>query len=180
MVDRIAGNGTEHLRRWLLPYLVQLHDLTGLAVAFATLHQGQVHFTNIIYGRTGDKLATVPLWTPAARTASGRLLLAYSSLNGRLAAVAADPQVDPAALSRELWRIRRDGLAYQHSTYVAGMAGMAVALFDRGRGVAGAIGLCGPTDGFDTADTRTTLRHVAGAASTDLRRYGNGGLNGST
>src|SRR5215470_17814469 len=32
LADRIAGTGTEHLGRWLLPYLVQLHDLTGLAV----------------------------------------------------------------------------------------------------------------------------------------------------
>src|SRR5215475_9642781 len=95
MADRIARTGTEHLDRWLLPYLVQLHDLTGLAVAFGTLHHGQVHHTNVIYGRGADRLAAVPLWTPAARTASGRLLLAYSSSNGRLAALADDPRGDP-------------------------------------------------------------------------------------
>jgi DNA-binding IclR family transcriptional regulator len=188
MADRIAGAGAEHLSRWLLPYLVQLHDITRLAVAFATLHHGQVHFTNIIYGRTGaEKLAGVPEWVPAELTSAGKLLLAHSlngtarlnGMIGRLAAQRDALRVDPAAFSRELWRVRREGIAYHNGEYVAGHTGMAAALYDRNHGVAGAITLGGPAGGFDVADARTALRQVAGAASTDLRRYGNGGPNGS-
>jgi DNA-binding IclR family transcriptional regulator len=184
MADRIAGTGTEHLRRWLLPYLVQLHDLTGLAVAFATLHHGQVHFTNIIYGRTGaEKLAGVPQWVPAELTSAGKLLLAYSSSNGtagRLAVQVGNLPVEPAAFSRELWSIRREGIAYHNGEYVAGITGMAAALYDRSHSVAGAITAAGPKGGFKVADARTALRHVASTASSDLRRHGNGGPNGST
>jgi DNA-binding IclR family transcriptional regulator len=184
MADRIAGTGTERLSRWLLPYLVQLHDLTGLAVAYATLHLGQAHFTNIIYGRTGaEKLAGVPQWVPAELTSAGKLLLACGSSNGtagRLVVQAGALPADRAAFSRELWRIRREGIAYHTGEYLAGFAGMAAALYDRSHGVLGAITVGGPVGGFNVAEARTALRHVAGAASSDLRRYGDGGSNGST
>lgn len=174
MADRANGSGTEELNRWLLPYLVQLHDLTGLAVAFATLRHGQVQFSDVLYGRTGaEKLAAVPLRVPAERTACGRLLLAYSSPNGlarRLAAQADAGRSDSTALASELWRIRHEGLAYSNG-YVAGVPAMAAGLFDRNNGLVGAIGVCGPVDVFNPGEVRTALRSVAGAANTGLRQY---------
>ena len=176
LADRITADGTADLRRWLLPYLVQLHDLTGLAVAFATLHYGRVHYSDVFYGRsTADKLANLPLWAPAHCTAAGKVLLAYSRSSGpawRLAAQADFTQVDPAEFSQELWRIRREGVAYHNGEYVTGISGMAVGLFNRNGAVVGAVALCGPADAFEVAEARTALRHVAGTASSELRRRG--------
>jgi DNA-binding IclR family transcriptional regulator len=158
----------------LLPYLVQLHDLTGLEVALATMRYGRVQFVDVLYGQArADPLSTLSLWAPAHCTCSGKALLAFNRLRtalGPLTAYTSNTITDPAALAEELWRIRREGVAYNDGEYVSGLSSMAGPVFGRNSSALGAIAVCGTVDDFDLPEVRAALRHVTRAANAALRQ----------
>jgi DNA-binding IclR family transcriptional regulator len=173
MVNRLMSVGAEDLRRLLLPTLVQLHDLTGLEVALATMRYGRVHFVDVLYGQArADTLSTLPLWAPAHCTCSGKVLLAFNrsrTARGPLTAYTPNTITDQTVLAQQLWRIRREGVAYNNGEYVSGLSSMACPVFGRGPTALAAIAVCGTSDDFDLAEVRTALRHITRTANTALR-----------
>jgi DNA-binding IclR family transcriptional regulator len=174
MVNRIMSAGMEDVRRLLLPYLVQLHDLTGLEVALATMRYDRVHFVEVLYGQVrADTLSTLPVWAPAHCTCSGKALLAFNrsrTVLGPFTAYTSKTITDQAALARELWRTRREGVAYNNGEYVAGLSSMAGPVFGRNSSALAAIAVCGTVDDFDLPEARAALRHVTRAATVALRQ----------
>jgi len=93
-------------------------------------------------------------------------------LAGPLSKLTGRTLVDPAALGRELGRVRREGLATERQEAIVGEAGIAAPLFGNRGTVVGAIGVSGPVEHLlpdgPPATTVTAVKEVARGLSREL------------
>jgi len=93
-------------------------------------------------------------------------------LSGELPRLTGRTATDPAALDRELVRVRREGTAFERQEAIVGEAGIAAPLFGSRGTVVGAIGLSGPVEHLlpdgPPAATVTAVKEVARGLSREL------------
>ncbi|GIG69178.1 IclR family transcriptional regulator [Phytomonospora endophytica] len=156
------------LRRLLMPYLLELHRVTGLTVSLGVLNYYEVHFVEtLLTHRQFARMRTTGEPLPAHRTASGKAILAYNpEALARLADLAEyDELVEETVL------IRGSGLAHTDPGLASGLQGVAAPIFARSGVAVAAISIGGmtPTD-LIGQEAVAALRRVAHAASVEVRR----------
>ncbi|WP_020109209.1 IclR family transcriptional regulator [Nocardia sp. 348MFTsu5.1] len=117
----------DQLHAVALPPLLQLHRSTGLVVHLAVLDGDDIVYREKLGGRFGGMVPTrVGARRPAAPTAVGKALLAFSGYEG--------PEYDA---------IRNDGIAYEREESVSGVGCIAVPVGPLDSTIA-AVSVCGP------------------------------------
>ncbi len=155
------------------PIIHELHCATGLVVHLAVLDGSDILYLNKVGGRFAMAVPShVGGRAPAHRTALGKALLArtgadpLSVLPERPVAATPNTIADPAALRRELARIREQSIAHDRDESLVGVSCVAAVIGDNTT-TYGALSVCGPTSGM----TRTALiAPVRMAALAALRR----------
>ncbi|RYF61891.1 MAG: IclR family transcriptional regulator [Comamonadaceae bacterium] len=168
----VYAPGQERVRDQLIPFLTDLYGATQETVHLACLHGTDVVYLAKLYGhrhiaspsRIGGRL-------PAHCTAVGKALLAYhpdgaqQAISGPLRRYTDRTIVDPAELTAELAKIRRDGIAFEDGEARPGLSCIAAPVLGAyGRPVA-AISVSGPTGRLDVRRHAATLRQIASAAA---------------
>jgi DNA-binding IclR family transcriptional regulator len=168
----------DRLRRFVMPFLVELYSTTGAPASLSVLYGSTVVYLETIYNR---QQRTMVLRTdrqaPAHATAAGKLLLAYLTADGgddgcdaELVPYTGRTIANGADLGAELARIRSDGIAYNREEYVSGLVGLAAGVVGAaGRPVA-AIGILGPVGLMDLDASARAVRSTAHEVSVALRR----------
>lgn len=168
----VYAPGHEGVRDLLLPYLTDLYELTRHTCHLAVLHGTDVVYLAKLYGhnaalvpsRIGGRL-------PAHATAVGKVMLAYDPKAA--AQTTAVPLnrftgrtiTDADALSTELDRIRRLGVAFDDEESRPGLHCVAAPVLDHtGRAVA-ALSIAGRRGHIDTQRLGTEVRRIAADAS---------------
>lgn len=155
----------------LLPFLVELFEVTRHAVQLAVLEGREAVYVGKVYGhRTIILPSRAGARLPAHCTSGGKLLLAYEPaaatevLDSPLRRLTSNTVSSPAQLARELAEIRRRGIAFDAGETNVGISCVAslVTAID-GKPVA-AISLCAPRD-TNLAALGDVLRRIASAAS---------------
>ncbi|WP_198679248.1 IclR family transcriptional regulator [Thermomonospora amylolytica] len=152
------GAETAHrdaLRHLLTPHVTELYEATRLPASLAVLDgDSVVHLVSLYPRSMADQAPHRAARVPAARTALGRLLLAY--------------RPGPGEPEPELLRIRRDGIAFLGGGPSGGPAEVAVPVAARpDRGMV-ALGLAG---GLIDPGAEGLLRRTALEARLTLRRH---------
>jgi DNA-binding IclR family transcriptional regulator len=110
------------LRDAALPYMSDLREATRQTIHLAVLEGNEVVYVEILGSPGGPALPSrVGGRLPAHVTGVGKAILAFSPpqvaravLGGELVRISERSVVAPGLLARELARIRRDGVAYDH------------------------------------------------------------------
>ncbi|WP_280155435.1 IclR family transcriptional regulator [Piscinibacter sp. XHJ-5] len=164
------------------PFMEELGQLTGETVLLGVLNREAQVLTYVdIVDSPHPVRYQIPVGTtrPLYASASGRLLLAYADKawrDGYLSTVefttkTAAP-ITRASLTRELERVRKDGLSVSIDWYSVGLSAVAAPVFDsEGRCIA-ALNIAGPTDRFrgDLENLKTMVKDVAARASEAVAR----------
>ncbi|NBM19310.1 IclR family transcriptional regulator [Streptomyces sp. GC420] len=168
----VYAPGSESVRDFLLPYLTDLYDVTRQTVHLAVLHCTEVVYLAKLYGhRSAPAPSRIGGRLPAHATAVGKVLLAYDAdaaaqvTQMPLRCFTAQTITDPAQLSAELERIRRDGVAYDDRESQPDLNCVAAPVLGPGGRPVAALsvsGLCGRTD---TRRLGADVRRIAAAAS---------------
>lgn len=168
------------IRDALTPFLTDLFEMTRQTVHVAALHGTDVvYLSKLVRAPTGA--VAVSRWrVPAACTAVGKALLAFTpgaldeALAKPLTSLTERSITDYQQLSAQLLRVRRDGIAFDEQEAAIGLSCVAVPVLGvTGRPVA-ALSVSGPSRSFDALSQAATLRRVARAASEAVRRVGVG------
>jgi DNA-binding IclR family transcriptional regulator len=176
------------LRERVVPYLLDLYELTHEAVQLGVLHDAEVVFLDKLYGRRSAVAAVrASAGAPARDTAIGRVLLAYSALEGQgrypserpvrgTRATAAERDLDA-----ELARIREQGIAISHDEPVRGIRSVAAPVLGPERLAVAAIAITGSAGRIDSRAVLAVRRaaYEAALAVRDLPA-GSSGSSGST
>lgn len=127
----------DRLHHAALPFLHELHRVTGHVVHLGILHDSDVIYLEKIGGRVASALPSRAGGRfPADKSPIGKALLACS---------ATAPAASSPALSDELDKIRQTGMAFATGENVAGIGGIAVPIGPIGGAIA-AISICGPLE----------------------------------
>ncbi|WP_278265642.1 IclR family transcriptional regulator [Nocardia sp. AG03] len=163
----------DRLHRAAMPFLHELHRVTGFVVHLAVLDGPDVVYLDKI---GGDLAAAVPTRVggrrPAAGTAVGRAILAHSderrvaeALAGQSGARTRGPLTTKAHLDAELTKVRAHGVAIEREESLPGFGCLAAPIGELGEPAVAAVSVCGPVDRllFDhrlTAPVRTTALNI--------------------
>ncbi|MBV6760416.1 IclR family transcriptional regulator [Rhodococcus opacus] len=173
----VYAPGEERIRDQLIPFLTDLYGATQETVHLACLHGSDVVYLAKLYGhrqmaspsRIGGRL-------PAHCTGVGKALLAYHpdgaqrALSGPLRRYTDRTIVDPDALTAELDRVRRDGIAFESGEAQMGLSCIAVPVLGPHGSAVAALSVSGPTGRLDVRKHSATLRRIAAAAARVLPR----------
>jgi IclR family transcriptional regulator, KDG regulon repressor len=177
----VYSTGHEQIHEVLTPYLADLYEMTHQTVHLAALHGVEVVYLAKLFGhRRVPSPSRVGGRVPANCTALGKVLMAYSPeafdevLSHPLEKLTDRSVTDVEALSAQLMRIRREGIAFDDQEAAPGLSCVAVPLFGAGGRPVAAVSLSGPSDGYDPRAQVPTVRRVAHAASQALHRAGVG------
>jgi IclR family acetate operon transcriptional repressor len=162
--------------RAALPILGDLRDATHQTVHLAVLDEGQVLYVEKLVGHSGRPLASrVGGKLPAHCTGVGKALLAFGPkdvaeavLRGPLPRLTARTIVLPGPLSRELAKIRREGVAYEYEESTVGVVCAACPIMGPDGVAVAAISVAGWTDSFDPTRFAPAVRTAALAVSRQL------------
>ncbi|GAA4965849.1 IclR family transcriptional regulator [Nonomuraea thailandensis] len=176
---QVLAPGHEQVRDVLLPFTMDLYELTRGTVHLAVLHGVEVVYLSKLHGhRPVPSPSRVGGRAPAHCTAVGKVLLAYDHdaldrvLRTELRRYTASTITDPAGLAAEIARVRDEGVAFDDQEAAPGLSCVAVPIFGvRGKVVA-AMSVSGPTGRFDTRAQAGSLRRVGAAASQQLALLG--------
>ncbi|WP_336085562.1 IclR family transcriptional regulator [Nocardia sp. SSK8] len=159
----------DRLHRAAMPFLHELHRVTGFVVHLAVLDGPDVVYLDKV---GGDLAAAVPTRVggrrPAAGTAVGKAILAHSGEH-RLAEVLAGQSATrtrtKAQLDAELAKVRAHGIAVEREESLPGFGCIAAPIGELGEPAVAAVSVCGPVDRllFDhrlTAPVRTTALNI--------------------
>jgi DNA-binding IclR family transcriptional regulator len=168
------------LRTRALNWSDSLAARTNESVRIGTLHEGQVLIVHHVF-RPDDSLQTLDVGAllPAHASALGKILLAnhpYAATElARRGLESFTPATitDPAALERELERVRQRGWAADIGELVNGQVSCAAPILDRRGVTVGAMGVSGPPDRLLAArqprgDVVAFVREAARAVSREL------------
>jgi DNA-binding IclR family transcriptional regulator len=142
------------LRRFALPVMTELRDVTGQTVHLAVLDGPDVVFIAIVRGLpTSKPLARIGSRLPAHATALGKALLAFSP-PAAVTAITSRPLerrtphtiTDPATLLREFVDIRRLGVATEREECAVDRACAASPILIPGAAPIAAISVAGPAE----------------------------------
>lgn len=168
--------GRSHLGDVLLPYLVQLFEITRLTVQLAVLEEHEVMYLGKISGH--DSVATpcrIGSRLPAHCTAGGKLLLSHHSyaasvvLGGSLRGLTLASTTNPGRLKAELGEIRRKSLAFDAGGADLSLSCIAAPVVTPGGAPVAALSLCAPR-GTNLTAVAEVLSRVAVASSRHLKR----------
>ncbi|MEU3649858.1 helix-turn-helix domain-containing protein [Lentzea sp. NPDC034063] len=161
-----AGPQSSSLRR-LAPYTGDVLLHTGLTSSLAVLNGEEVVYLHRVHGhRCSWEEIDESGRTPAIRSASGRLLMAYSAEAARRALAAySRSSMEWATLDRELAQIRRNGFA-QYNRSESGTVCLSVLVPLAGARIA--LSARGQRTQVDVNRTLHWLKQIAGAASREL------------
>ena len=176
--------------KMIRPFMEELGQLTGESVLLGVLnHEAEVMTYVDIIDSPFPVRYQIPVGTtrPLYASASGRLLLAYEDKPWRdsyLSTVefttkTATP-VTRAALTRELERIRGEGLSVSIDSYMVGPVCRGGAGLRRGgTDLIAALNIAGPTDQFrdELEHLKTVVKELAGRASGVVARVEQSGLS---
>lgn len=168
----VHGPEAEHVRDVLLPFLTDLYELTRETVHLAVLHDTHAAYLAKLYGHRSTAVPSrIGGRLPAHATAVGKALLAFDvdaaeeAVRRPLLRFTHRTITEPEALSAELERIRRTGVALDDEEYQQGLACVAVPVLSRsGRAVA-ALSVAGRRGHIDTRQVSGQVRRIAAAAS---------------
>ncbi|ALJ21781.1 IclR family transcriptional regulator [Microbacterium sp. No. 7] len=174
--------GQDRVRDLLTPFLADLYEATHMTVQLAVLSGSHVIYLNKLEGhqrlRTPSRIGG---HMPAYCTAVGKILLSHdaeaieATLRSPRHAWTANTIVEEEALSRELWRARRDGVAVDRGESLDTLACVAAPVLGRGGAPVAAISISGDAASFHVANYEPMLRRVCLAASrlvTNVRSAG--------
>jgi DNA-binding IclR family transcriptional regulator len=146
------------LRSLAANQMLKLNERTGEIVHLAVYDGGDaVYVEKIESSYDVVPKSHVGARCPAPQVATGRVLLAHQAtdeLRAQLAmplrAYTRESITDSAELSRLLEDVRQNGYAVNHSSYRAGVAGIAAPVRDHTGAVVAAVGLCLPEHRFSS------------------------------
>jgi DNA-binding IclR family transcriptional regulator len=149
------GQARRDLGDQALPHLRSLREQTAETVTLSQLVGRERVYLETLPSMQGDPEAIEPGTSmPLDVGASGRVMLAFlpepvreSVLAERLERLSTSRAPDAFWMREELARVRSAGVACSRGERAAGRACLAAPLFD-GRGVLGAIAVCGPEERF--------------------------------
>ncbi|EGD53398.1 IclR family transcriptional regulator [Gordonia neofelifaecis] len=169
----------DRLHTSALPFLHELHRMTGFVVHLGVLQDGDVVYLEKVGENLGKALPTrVGGKQPAHCTAIGKVLLAHSdetpATGEELERKTRYSIASPIQLSKELQSVRDRGIAMEREEAVPRFGCIAAPIGEPGKAVA-AVSICGPVDQlkFDNR-LAAPLRMAAlgtwrNAGGTDLR-----------
>ena len=177
----VYSSENEQVRDILTPFLTDLFEMTRQTVHLAALHGTDVVYLAKLFGhRRVPSPSRVGGRVPASCTAVGKVLLAYTpgaideALSEPLRSLTARSVSDPADLSAQLFRIRREGIAFDDEEAAQGLSCVAAPVFGAAGRPAAALSVSGPAGDFDPRSQAAALRRVAQAGSQALQRAGVG------
>lgn len=164
------------LRAAALPILGDLRDATHETVHLAVLDEAQVLYIEKLVGHTGPPLASrVGGRLPAHCTAVGKALLAFGPkditaevLHSPLRRMTPRTMVLPGPLSRELAKIRREGVAFEYEESAPGIVCAACPIMGPDGVAIAAISVAGWSHRFDPTRFAPAVRTAALAISRQL------------
>jgi IclR family acetate operon transcriptional repressor len=164
------------LRQAALPFLGDLRDATHETVHFAVLDGAEVLYLEKLAGHHGPPLASrVGGRLPAHCTGVGKALLAFSApgvvsalVQTSLARLTPRSIVMPGLLARELNKIRREGVAFEHEESTPGVVCAACPVMGPDGTAVAAISISGWANRLDPAKFAPAVRTAALAVSRHL------------
>lgn len=164
--------GQDRVRDLLTPFLADLYEATHMTVQLAVLSGPHVVYLNKLEGhqrlRTPSRIGGR---MPAYCTAVGKILLSHdaeaidATLRGPRHAWTENTVVDEEKLSRELWKARRDGIAFDRGESLDTLSCVAAPVMGRNGTPIAAISISGDSSTFQVANYEPMLRRVCLAAS---------------
>jgi len=157
------------------PHLSVLAEATGHNVTLAVLEEGDVVYLDIFRARNGPRLPQrIGSRWPAHASAAGKALLAFGASpqalgeRGPLRPLTERTVVEPAALARELARIRRHGVSYDRGESFPNVVGVAAPVLGAGDTAVAAVSISGVAGRLDVARLDAAVRTTALAVSRAL------------
>ncbi|WP_410872658.1 IclR family transcriptional regulator [Nocardia sp. A7] len=163
----------DRLHRAAMPFLHELHRVTGFVVHLAVLDGPDVVYLDKVGGELSAVVPTrVGGRRPAACTAVGKAILAYSDERHIAEALAGQSSTrtrysitNKAQLDTELDKVRAHGIAVEREESLPGFGCIAAPIGDLGEAAVAAVSVCGPVDRmlFDhrlSAPVRTTALNI--------------------
>jgi DNA-binding IclR family transcriptional regulator/site-specific recombinase XerD len=170
--DSAQARYRAELRRIAMPYLLDMHRVTGHAVLLAALEGEQVSYLEALYGHAWAAAPSARRRrAPAHATAAGKLLLAYQPsplterLDSSLPAYTPRTRTTLGDLSRELAGIRHRGIAYNYQEYTPGLDCVAVPIPRQSGPPLAALAISGPAGRFTPHISAPHLQRAAQALS---------------
>ena len=135
-----------------LPVLEELFEQTHETIHLGVLEDGEIlYFTKIVGYRSFPLPTRAGTRWPFHACALGKVLLAFdtpdrvrSMLQSELKPITPYTITDPARLSQQIARARREGVAYESEEAVLGNACVAAPIFDSAARPVAAVSLAGP------------------------------------
>lgn len=163
-----AHPDTQELRRGALPHLLDLYESTHETVNLCVLAGEDALYVDKIHGHNGvDSPACVGARLPAANTAVGKALLAFSDhdvlarVSNNLRPATSSSIASPTRLARELAEIQRSGIAYDRQETRRGLICVAAPVRSWSGEVVAAVSISGPVHRFRPANAVPAVRTVA-------------------
>jgi IclR family transcriptional regulator, KDG regulon repressor len=173
-------NAILDVRNRALPAIQQLHDSTRETISLYILdgderlciERLESPQTVRIVTRVGRRL---PLYAGSA----GKVMLAFLSAERQKVIIRGSDLVpltphtitDPAALERELAKVREEGVAVSFGEWIEDAAGVAAPIFDQSGEVVAAISISGPLNRFNQENVSqycSAVKQVAGKISASM------------
>jgi DNA-binding IclR family transcriptional regulator len=158
----------QELRRVALPHLLDLYEMTHETVNLCVLAGHDTLYVEKIHGHNGvNSPACVGGRLPAANTAVGKALLAFSSdeivahIAENLRPATSSSVASPAHLARELAAIRRFDIAYDRQENRPGLTCIAAPVRNWSGAVVAAVSVSGPVRRFRPAGAVPAIRSIA-------------------
>ncbi|SEK56727.1 IclR family transcriptional regulator [Rhodococcus maanshanensis] len=159
---------TQELRRVALPHLLDLYEMTHETVNLCVLAGEDALYVDKIHGHNGvNSPACIGARLPAANTAIGKALLAFSStdvlarVSNNLRPATSSSIASPTQLARELTMIQRSGIAYDRQEIRPGLTCIAAPVRSWSGAVIAAVSISGPVHRFRPANAVPAIRAVA-------------------
>jgi DNA-binding IclR family transcriptional regulator len=173
----VATSDSRRFRETATPFAVELYAMTRLTSTLSLLSGTDVVLADKVHGTrdTGTWLYQ-GLRAPVHSSSAGRAILAFSPLS-LLSSIVARPLVrttprslvSPQALRRELWGIRRRGLAISRDEVRLGQGALAAPVFGADGRVIGALTVSAPSPDIGSPAVERALMSQAQALSMTLR-----------
>ena len=159
---------TRDLRRVALPHMLDLYEMTHETVNLCVLVGCDTLYIEKIHGHhSGQSPAQVGSRLPAANTAVGKVLLAFSDtdviarVSNNLRPATSSSISSATRLTRELAAIQRSGLAYDRQEARPGLTCIAAPVRTWAGAVVAAVSISGPVHRFQPATAAPAVRAAA-------------------
>ena len=164
--------GQDRVRDLLTPFIADLYEATHMTVQLAVLSGAHVVYLNKLEGhqrlRTPSRIGGR---MPAYCTAVGKVLLAHdpvaldATLRNQRHAWTAQTIIEEEELTRELWKARRDGIAFDRGESLESLSCIAAPVRGHGGAPIAAISISGDAATFRPSVYEPMLRRVCLSAS---------------